>query len=162
MTNCSGANVQYDNNADCLTYCAAARWPAGMAGATSGNSLACRIYHTGAAAGDAVTHCAHAGPTGGDKDPTDTAGEPCGDGCEAFCAIAQSICKGTNSQYADVAACTMDCRTFAADTAAYSTSDTSKNDFGCRMYHLSVAATDADHATMHCSHIKSTSPVCID
>jgi hypothetical protein len=28
------------------------------------------------------------------------------------------------------------------------------------MYHLSVAATDAASATMHCPHIVAASPVC--
>ena len=33
-----------------------------------------------------------------------------------------------------------DCKTFKPDAASYSTADTATNDFGCRMYHLSVAA----------------------
>jgi hypothetical protein len=63
--NCTGANAQYDDTAECMTYCTATAWPAGTAGAMSGNTLACRIYHGGAAAGDPVTHCPHSGPSGG-------------------------------------------------------------------------------------------------
>jgi hypothetical protein len=65
MTNCTGANTQYNDMAECMTYCAAARWPLGTEGATSGNTLACRIYHGGAPAMMMPgTHCPHAGPTG--------------------------------------------------------------------------------------------------
>jgi hypothetical protein len=49
----------------CLSTCNGASWSIGTAGATSGNSIACRTYHAGAAAGDPATHCPHAGPTGG-------------------------------------------------------------------------------------------------
>ena len=65
MTNCTGANVQYENMADCLDFCGRANWPTGAPGAMSGNSLNCRIYHGGApAVADAAMHCPHAGPTG--------------------------------------------------------------------------------------------------
>jgi hypothetical protein len=65
MTHCTGMSAQYDSNADCMSYCTAARWPAGTPGATSGNTLACRIYHSGAPAMTApATHCPHAGPSG--------------------------------------------------------------------------------------------------
>lgn len=64
-TNCTGANAQYANMAECLTYCNAARWPAGDPGAMAGNSLNCRIYHGGSPAMmDPGMHCPHAGPTG--------------------------------------------------------------------------------------------------
>jgi hypothetical protein len=65
MANCTGANAQYTSAEECLSYCNGARWAPGMEGATSGNTLACRIYHGG---GPAMmmpgTHCPHAGPTG--------------------------------------------------------------------------------------------------
>lgn len=63
--NCTGANAQYDDTAECMAYCTASGWPAGTAGAMSGNTIACRIYHGGVAATDPVTHCPHAGPSGG-------------------------------------------------------------------------------------------------
>ncbi len=66
-TNCTGDNAQYADMADCLSYCSAAAWPAGMAMASSGNTLACRIYHSGMPAmGDPAMHCPHGGPTGAD------------------------------------------------------------------------------------------------
>lgn len=66
MTNCTGANAQYDDMAECLAYCDAIDWPAGEVDDTGGNTLECRIYHGGApAASGAAEHCPHAGPTGG-------------------------------------------------------------------------------------------------
>lgn len=67
MASCTDANAQYDAMADCLAYCADSGWPAGTEGATSGNTIACRIYHAGVAAGAgmAASHCPHVGPSGG-------------------------------------------------------------------------------------------------
>ncbi len=63
--NCTGDNAQYNDVADCVAYCNGAMWPAGTAGAMDGNNLACRIYHSGAAASAPAVHCIHAGPSGG-------------------------------------------------------------------------------------------------
>ena len=64
-TNCTGDNAQYTDMADCLAYCASAGWPAGTDGDQSGNTLACRTYHSGGPATmNATLHCPHAGPTG--------------------------------------------------------------------------------------------------
>lgn len=63
--NCSGDNAQYDDMADCQSYCSDRSWTAGAVDETSGNTLECRIYHAGvAAAGEPAEHCPHAGPTG--------------------------------------------------------------------------------------------------
>jgi hypothetical protein len=65
-TVCVGANAQYNDMADCMAYCSAARWPAGDPGAMAGDNLNCRVYHVGAAAMSAPAfHCPHAGPNGG-------------------------------------------------------------------------------------------------
>jgi hypothetical protein len=159
MTNCVEGEQQYPDAASCNTACAAL--PAGAAGDTMGDSLACRAYHATAAQMDPATHCAHAGPTGGDKDPTDTAGGPCGEGCEAFCKIALAVC-GTAGTYADEAACLTECKTFNANVADYSIADTATNDFGCRVYHLTVAATSTDAAPTHCPAVTSSSDKCVN
>ena len=60
VANCTGTNAQFANNGACLGTCSA--WAAGTAGATTGNSLACRMYHLSVAATDttqAGTHCPH-------------------------------------------------------------------------------------------------------
>ncbi len=158
-TNCTGANSQYTGDDSCMAVCKG--FPEGKLGDIEGNTLGCRIYHAGIpAVGDPVLHCPHAGPTGGDKDVTDTTAGTCGEGCDAFCDIAIAACTGANVQYATKDACMTECKTFKASAATFNTTDTDKDDFGCRMYHLTVAATDADLATMHCPHIKAVSATC--
>jgi len=61
---CDDTNAQYADEADCLTQCDEHNWPDGTPGSTDGNTIACRIYHTGAARMDAALHCPHAGPSG--------------------------------------------------------------------------------------------------
>jgi hypothetical protein len=160
MANCTGANSQYTTNESCLAVCKA--FPEGKLGATDGDTLGCRLYHGGLPATmDAVTHCPHAGPTGGDKDVSDTTAGTCGEGCDSFCNIAIAACTGANVQYATKEACLTECKTFKASATNFnSVDDTDKNDFGCRMYHLTVAATDAASATTHCPHIKAVSATC--
>src|SRR5690606_21031983 len=82
MANCTGANAQYADEAECMTVCRTAGWAAGeevtATGPLSGPTLGCRTYHAGApAASDPATHCPHAGPTGA---------ATCGSLCEAYCA----------------------------------------------------------------------------
>jgi hypothetical protein len=159
MTNCKAGNEQYKTTESCMAVCAA--FAPGTLGETENNTLGCRLYHGGVpAVATPDLHCAHAGPTGGDKDVTDAAVGICGEGCDAFCAIAGAVCKDANKQYADKETCLTDCKMFKANVATYSTADVDTNDFGCRMYHLTVAATDAASATAHCGHIKSVSPTC--
>jgi cysteine-rich repeat protein len=63
LATCDAGNQQYASIAECLETCA--DFPAGTAGATDGDSLACRMYHLGVATTtDPATHCPHAGPTG--------------------------------------------------------------------------------------------------
>jgi hypothetical protein len=63
---CTGAmNVQYPSMMACETACNAATYAVGTNGMTTGNTIACRTYHAGAAVMDPATHCPHAGPTGG-------------------------------------------------------------------------------------------------
>jgi len=160
MTNCTGTNAQYTSNDICMGVCAG--FPAGAISDTSGDTLGCRIYHGGAAAGsaaNATTHCPHAGPTGGDPDPKGSAGV-CGEPCTAFCEVAAKVCTGTNFPFASAAACTTACQGFAKDTASYNDTDTAKNDMGCRFYHLSAASASAAAATTHCPHIVTASAVC--
>jgi hypothetical protein len=62
---CTGDLAQYSSMAECMAICTDAAWPAGTPGATSGNTIACRIYHAGVAASMPMVHCAHTGATGG-------------------------------------------------------------------------------------------------
>lgn len=64
-TNCTGDNARYADMDDCLSYCAIAEWPDGQPGNPGGNTLECRIYHSGApAANEPDEHCPHAGADG--------------------------------------------------------------------------------------------------
>jgi hypothetical protein len=55
--NCTGSNAVYDA-ATCMTKCALIP-TSGHVNDTTGDSVQCRIYHLGAAAGDPVLHCPH-------------------------------------------------------------------------------------------------------
>ena len=141
MANCTAANAQYTNQADCEATCAAL--DLGTAADMSGNTVGCRAYHAGAASADPATHCPHAGPLGAGV---------CGDPCKSFCQIAVDICPAAYTS-------AMDCETACGLMTAgdYSTAATSGDTLACRMYHLQVASTD--QAT-HCGHVGAVSPTC--
>ena len=65
MDTCDGIDgaAPYENMMDCLDTCDT--WDAGTTGDTTGNTLACRLYHVGAAADDPNLHCPHASADGG-------------------------------------------------------------------------------------------------
>jgi hypothetical protein len=136
MANCSEENAQYSSVESCLGACA--NFPAGTAADQSGDTLGCRIYHAGAALSIGTEHCVHAGP-GGDG--------LCGTNCEGFCSIATAICPAEWSAETCDAMCAG-----IGDDVAYSASVASGDSLACRLYHLTVAATDAASATEHCPH----------
>lgn len=141
-TNCGGPFTQYGSPDMCLGACAA--FAAGTPGETSGNTLACRTYHAGVAAGANDIHCTHAGP-GGDM--------ACGSNCEGFCAVAGNACPDA---WPDNDACIVACTGFDA-TEPYDASDIGGNTLACRLYHLTAATIDP---TTHCAHIKGDSAPC--
>ena len=135
-----GGNAQYADTATCTSYCmTAAGWPAGMIGDTSGNTIGCRLYHAGAAAADPVTHCPHAGPTGGNV---------CGTWCEHYGQLMAKNCTGSNAVY-DAATCMTKCATIPTTGQP---NDTTGNTIQCRIYHLGAAAGDP---VLHCPHAKT-------
>lgn len=147
MTNCTAGNAQFADAAACNTYCDRALtdpefWSAGTAGATTGDSLACRTYHGGApAAADPATHCKHAGPTGGNQ---------CGDWCENYCALAASLCTGANAITFGAGGCAADCAAYAADGANDATAG---NNVQCRINHLGLIVAGGSPA-VHCGHAR--------
>jgi hypothetical protein len=101
---CSDTLAVYESNAQCLAVCQAqnnelaiaTQFPPGKNADDSGNSIACRKYHTYNAATPVAgidsrpVHCPHAGPGGGPAGvchDDDTLAE-----CEPFCSLAQSVC----------------------------------------------------------------------
>jgi len=158
LANCASMEPQYSDMASCLGTCAGLT--PGTTGDISGNTLACRVYHTSAAASmPGMEHCLHGGPAGY---------AVCGTSqCEAFCQIATHSCTGANQQWASTAACMTDCATYAGSTPDmpagapdYSTTQTSGDTFACRMYHLTVASSSAALATVHCPHVARVSSAC--
>jgi hypothetical protein len=136
LATCTGALQQYGDMAACLGSCA--HFTEGALGETSGNTLGCRIYHTEAAQGDAEAHCEHAGPGGGSM---------CGaTSCEGFCSIAPVVCP----MEWKANTCANNCAAIAS-VPPYSVASTG-NTIECRLYHATIAATDAASATTHCPH----------
>ena len=136
-TNCTDVNSQYSSMATCMASCT--HFPVGTAADIAGNTLGCRIYHAGNAATDPVTHCIHAGPSGGGH---------CGDPCDGFCSLVVAECP---AQYPSASDCATTCAGYAT-TAAYSAAVTSGNDLSCRIYHATAASTDP---STHCPHTGS-------
>src|ERR1041385_3222652 len=61
QANCTGAQAQYPTMDQCMGTCAT--FPVGTLADTTGNTLGCRQYHSGAPSQSApMTHCYHAGP----------------------------------------------------------------------------------------------------
>ncbi|MGZ3430069.1 MAG: hypothetical protein ACXVCV_25635 [Polyangia bacterium] len=135
-----GGNAQYSMVSDCTSQCTTvAAWPAGMIGDTSGNTIGCRLYHAGAAAADPVLHCPHAGPTGGNV---------CGSWCDNYCQLMAKNCTGANAVYA-TADCMTKCMTIPTTGQ---TNDATGNTVQCRIFHLSLAASDP---ATHCGHART-------
>jgi hypothetical protein len=150
-TNCQPPYTQYFSMDACLKSCALL--PKGTAADTAGNTVGCRTYHAGAAAGTAANqqiHCPHAGP-GGDG--------ACGANCLGFCTIAMGACTGSNQVFPSMPDCMNACATFNP-VPKYSSTVTSGNSFACRLYHLTNAALGPAEANVHCGHIVTSSPVC--
>jgi hypothetical protein len=161
MAACQGMfSAQYPSMASCMGSCAA--FPPGKPGDQMGHSLACRASYAADAKKSDYPACIHAGPTGGDKDQTDDTLGACGNACEGFCDIALKTCAGPNQVFKDRADCQAVCMAMPPLNSAYSISDTLKatNNLGCRMYHLTVAATDTASAATHCQSIGLVSPTC--
>jgi hypothetical protein len=157
MQVCTMANAQYQSQAECLTACQF--FPPGAATDTSGNTLGCRVYHTGLAATNVIPHCWHAGPFGYGA---------CGDQCGDFCMLATSYCApdagymGDAAPYSSPDACAAACPTFpvvagsdagfAVDGGFYAMGPPSGNTLDCREYHLGNALSSTALQQVHCPH----------
>jgi hypothetical protein len=154
MAACTGGKAQYADIASCTKVCA--ELPSGAAGDTKGDTIGCREHAL------AQNDCFGAGPTGGDMNIHDAGGGVCGSGCEAFCAVAQTVCDGINKQFADTEVCLSNCLKANALSAPYSTADTTKDDYGCRFYHLTLATAGGTTLQKECQYIVPSSVPCRD
>ena len=149
--NCTEDNAITYGDDGCLADCAA--WPEGEEGDMGGiNSVHCRIYHAGAAAEDAATHCPHAGPDGGGVcvDP------PPPTPCEIYCDLTATNCTEDNAITYGDEGCLADCAAWPEGEEG----DVAGNTTQCRIYHAGAAADDAG---LHCPHAgPDGGGVCVD
>jgi hypothetical protein len=117
-------------------------------GAQTGNSVECRRSQAIQAAEMPDVFCDPAGPSGSGI---------CGGDCESFCFLADKICTGPMQQFPSIPDCIQDCMGFPTDPP-YDPAVHSGDTFGCRLYHLTVAALDPG---THCGHIVENSPICL-
>lgn len=153
IATCTGANNQYLNKATCMSMCTNGIPNDAGAGATSGNSLACRMYHVSVAAtstSNATTHCPHAGPYGYGQ---------CGDICPDFChQYFTSACKtDTTTGWTSEGACNTGCALQAgADASAGAPGNPATTPTVlCKEYHLENGVAN-DGGGGHCDHAGST------
>jgi len=147
---CTGANAQYGTNQACSDYCTnnLLAFP-GNYNDTAPDTLGCRLYHNSAVTILGVTHCPHAGPSGGNT---------CGLWCDVYCDLVQKNCVGGNSQYADKPTCMTACALMSANG---NQGDTAGDTVQCRIYHAGVAGNPPSGATLHCPHAgKNGAGVC--
>ena len=157
MQNCTLDNQEYLNRDVCLAMCS--HFELGVAGEEEHDSLACRVYHAAAAAGDPGVHCRHAGPTG--------AGHCGPQPCEAFCLLENALCGGHPYDPYDggESTCRAQCPQFTYVSAGEDAGDltfTSGNTLNCRIYHLESAYDLGNPAaqTTHCPHTGVISAAC--
>ena len=147
---CTGTNMQYKDNATCLSMCQNGIPNDAGAGATSGDSLACRMYHLSVAAQSSTsadTHCPHAGPYG-----YGVCGSICGDFCEQYYT---SVCKtDTAGGWGSIDACRTACATQnGADAGAGAPGNgASSPTVLCKEYHLENAVQTGGSGGGHCDH----------
>jgi len=129
----SGPNAQFGSKSECESWCAdQAKWPAGLAGDKSGNTIGCRASHAALAkadAGAAALHCPHAGKTGGNV---------CGTWCDNYCQLASLNCS-MSLGYANNGACMQACKTAPVNKDAGNTGDYSLQ---CMIVQGGAAAND--------------------
>jgi len=146
---CTGVLAQYTNMAHCMAMCGA--WPVGTDNDTSGNTLGCRAYHSGAVATLGTDHCYHAGPYGADLKSNASI---CGTQCEAYCSIMlyKPGCNDTLRAFNSMAECVNACPLFVSDMSKYYDNATG-NTLQCRIYHAKVAFSGGQTTlNTHCQH----------
>lgn len=120
-----------------------------------GNTVDCRIYHTGAALIDPDEHCGHAGfvPTSQCLDTRDTEID-----CGVYCQNAMAACTSEVEIYETVAQCEAVCevleQVIPGDASELSSDELpGTNTVSCRQYHSGAAVGDPQS---HCPHTSPT------
>jgi hypothetical protein len=160
---CTGDNAEYIDPGTCSAMCAT--FDPGQPGATSGDSLACRITYAQLSASDPVTNCQKAGPL---------AEGSCSDPCSSFCVLDDALCTsiGLFPYDGGVPSCKAACAQYpyllsvdAGDAGDAGVGDIvflSGNTLNCRIYHLESAYNpdSPDASTYHCPHTGVVSATC--
>jgi hypothetical protein len=109
MGACLGDLAVYKDSTECEASCPA--FELGEAGDESGNTIACRSYHSGAALSLPETHCAHAGPAGDGHCGKDAADGSTTGNCESYCRVYSAGCSEEfAAEFSDVqATCVSQC-----------------------------------------------------
>jgi hypothetical protein len=139
MESCSQAHAQYASTQECLAFCS--RLPPGKAGASEGNSVACRQFYAGSPARlDAVAYCLAAGPFGGGV---------CGDRCQSFCELTLDTCSpdAGDAPYTSYPDCQGTCIGYAYRDGGVDgggeppTGPAAGNTLNCRLFYARTAVT---------------------
>lgn len=146
---CKGGNTQFDSPEACLGLCST--FPVGALDDENVHSLGCRIHllETSKAMIE-TSECAAAGPGGNGL---------CGSNCESYCTSTIAVCPGAFTSVSD---CLETC-TPLIECGPYTLPAVTPDDpsIQCRLYHLSVAASNfldftggdlTPSQTKHCPH----------
>ena len=139
-TECQGEHQQYESLEQCLAVCDAL--DKGTAEDQTGNSVACRKYHSYNALLDPITHCSHTGPGGEGHCGASAAPETGSTGnCQSYCTLLAHACP---SAFVDETSCELACTKLegAGPNSNYSTAASGDN-VQCRLLHVSRALSDA-------------------
>jgi hypothetical protein len=145
---CDGANLMYENKAQCLAVCDT--FDTGLIADKTPDTLGCRLYHSYNSLCDPNAHCPHTSPGGEGH-----CGTTAPDKCLAYCHLARAVCPTAYASAApdgfdnDDATCAAECGTlvdavFTDDQKAgtrYSVAyAATPNTVACRFLALSRAA----------------------
>jgi hypothetical protein len=161
---CTGPNAQYHDLQRCLSACPL--MATGTTSDTTGDTLGCRMFHLGLAAGAPNPECWRAGPFGYGG---------CGGECDDFCALAVAWCSPSHGYpgplpYASLSDCLTTCASYTqVDTAGgvgvdggwFAWGPFGGNTLDCRETHLGNALDDqqgGQQQAMHCQHVQKTPP----
>ncbi|HEY4107185.1 MAG TPA: hypothetical protein VGM44_24970 [Polyangiaceae bacterium] len=143
MTECSGSLQQYETPQQCQDVCNAL--DKGTADDQSGNTVACRKYHSYNALLDPTTHCPHTGPGGeGVCGSPATPDSGTTGNCDSYCLLLEKACKSQFDSLGGQDGCEAVCVKLdgAAPNSTYSIAANGDN-LQCRLLHVSRAFEDA-------------------
>lgn len=143
-------NLVFKDEATCLDMCA--KIPLGVAGDTTGNTVACRLGNL-SNLDDVNAHP----PAERHGICLDSAAFGCGDICENFCTLDQLVCAGPLFPYASHADCVTACKAYDQTFTGPFVGSTGNN-LQCRAYHMENAVVSTTAQGTHCPHTGPGTP----